>query len=474
MELPLLNFFAIFSLLALAGLEYSKFNIITPWPAFLISTCIFSLTGYYFVPLGLSTIGQANNERVVQMADTALLINLLGVVVSVAIFYLTTSFIARSISLKEVSGISDTTSKFLSFDNVSDRKCAYAYALISLGLALALFGIMTYAQNFPLLQEDITSARPFINEYPILRPVFNFAIFATGQISTFMMLIIVLKWRDLPKITIIPFLLLIVMVLLTGNRGPLVGIPGGLVLGLSVLWLQGRSWFKVSFFAFLGYQIFFILVGSITGLIRNGAFGIFSSELLFVNPFLLFFFFFYSAYTGNSFSDLRDFSWILANFDGDFYIGKTILAGLLGFLPSFLLPFRDEYLLGKVTNKILGIPTDTHFGVRASTFGEWYINFDWIGVVMLGAILGFGYALLQYKFSEFFSDVSTRETSVFALSVLYFIPGFLDAVHDTQSYSVFYTNAILLGFVYLCSQTRRDSITTLPQPVVEQSQETVL
>jgi hypothetical protein len=91
---------------------------------------------------------------------------------------------------------------------------------------------------------------------------------------------------------------------------------------------------------------------------------------------------------GNNFSDLRDFAWVRSYWDGTYYLGKTQLAGLLGFIPSFISPFRAEWNWGVVTTTITGLDPLVNPGLRAGIFGEMYFNFGLPGVMIAGLLYG--------------------------------------------------------------------------------------
>lgn len=91
---------------------------------------------------------------------------------------------------------------------------------------------------------------------------------------------------------------------------------------------------------------------------------------------------------GNNYSDLRDFAWVKSYWDGTYYLGKTQLAGLLGFIPSFISPFRTEWNWGVVTTTIAGLDPLVNPGLRAGVFGEMYFNFGLAGVLVAGFLYG--------------------------------------------------------------------------------------
>ena len=94
---------------------------------------------------------------------------------------------------------------------------------------------------------------------------------------------------------------------------------------------------------------------------------------------------------GSNLSDLRDFAWMLSGLHDQFYGGLTYLAGYLAFIPTFLLSFRYDMAIGRVSALLAGLDPSRHSGLRPPLFGELYVNFAIPGVVIGGA--GFGWVL---------------------------------------------------------------------------------
>ncbi len=90
----------------------------------------------------------------------------------------------------------------------------------------------------------------------------------------------------------------------------------------------------------------------------------------------------------NNFSDLRDFAWVDALWDHNFWMGKTYLAALTAFVPRFASEFRDAWGTGAATAITLGFDPHVHPGVRPGAFGESYFNFGLIGVLVVGLAIG--------------------------------------------------------------------------------------
>lgn len=92
---------------------------------------------------------------------------------------------------------------------------------------------------------------------------------------------------------------------------------------------------------------------------------------------------------GNNFSDLRDFAWFLSEWNGTLLWGKTYISGLFSFIPSGLWEFRAIWGIGKVTTTVTGLNGEFHGGLRITMFGESYINFGYIGLVIFSTTFGY-------------------------------------------------------------------------------------
>ncbi len=100
----------------------------------------------------------------------------------------------------------------------------------------------------------------------------------------------------------------------------------------------------------------------------------------------------YEIIHGNTyFANFRDSSWVLMSFEANrypFFHGKTILAGLLGFVPSGILPFRQQFAWGNITLEVVHYTDPLHFGLGQVLFADWYVNFGTLGVALEGLIIG--------------------------------------------------------------------------------------
>lgn len=141
------------------------------------------------------------------------------------------------------------------------------------------------------------------------------------------------------------------------------------------------------------------------------------------------------VFYGNGVSDLRDFAWGLSAWNGDFWLGKTYLAGLMGFVPRVLSSFREQWAIGVVTAQLAGFLPTEHAGIRLGIFGEAYMNFGLIGVLFLGFVNGF---TLRYADAEIKERVACGRDLVFAYAAT--IPyQITSAFYISTSLSLVYT-----------------------------------
>jgi oligosaccharide repeat unit polymerase len=92
---------------------------------------------------------------------------------------------------------------------------------------------------------------------------------------------------------------------------------------------------------------------------------------------------------GGNLTEQRDFAWVYSVWDHTYLYGKSYLAGLLGFVPSSLSDFRQEWSWGRVTARAVGLDPATFSGFRLPIVGEAYFNFSWPGVVVVAFYLGY-------------------------------------------------------------------------------------
>ena len=98
--------------------------------------------------------------------------------------------------------------------------------------------------------------------------------------------------------------------------------------------------------------------------------------------------FFQELLFGGHLTEQRDFAWVYSVWDHTFLWGKSIWAGLIGFVPSSMSDFRQEWGWGRYTARAAGFDPATFSGFRLPLFGEAYFNFSWPGIACVGFALG--------------------------------------------------------------------------------------
>ena len=97
------------------------------------------------------------------------------------------------------------------------------------------------------------------------------------------------------------------------------------------------------------------------------------------------------SFMNSFFVQIRDSSRLLYNFElkkERYVYGRTYIASAFGFIPTSIFPFKEKYNIGRITLKLFGLNPETSGGPRIGIIGESYINFGFIGVIILPCILG--------------------------------------------------------------------------------------
>lgn len=255
---------------------------------------------------------------------------------------------------------------------------AWSHSGLLWGTSLAVIGLFFFLSGAGLLGAEGMRHRAM--ESPVLRPIYNVAATILPLLIAIVLLVASEKGRAVLWTLAV---LLLLPALLTGSRG--VAFGGIMSFGLTVLGyhsLRGTLDLRRVARA-LPLAVVLLLVALYLADLRVGQY----------DPLLTLASTGYDLFYGNNFSDLRDFAWVLAYWDGDWLGGRTQLAGLMGFVPAILSPFRTSWSWGRVSTDIVGLGTrevdSAHPGLRPGAFGEIYLNFGLIGVVVGGLLLGF-------------------------------------------------------------------------------------
>jgi hypothetical protein len=167
---------------------------------------------------------------------------------------------------------------------------------------------------------------------------------------------------------------------------------------------------------------------------------------------------------GNNFSDLRDFAWVKSSWNGEYFLGKTQLAGLLAFIPSALSPFRAEWNWGVITTTLVGLDPTVTPGLRAGAFGEMYFNFGLPGVFLAGFLNGYLLRLVHNACLSAARTLPPYDARLWVLAGLVTLNLVGGLLNTAGFFSVYVTVAVLGGLQildYLVRGTRTGVATAL-------------
>ena len=259
------------------------------------------------------------------------------------------------------------------FEKILYTNICRGFALKILMVACIVFfllsGVLSFSAGMPF------NGRGWFLTNPAYRFIGNFFSSLYPLVFLYMGLRILTNKKKIYK-DIILLVLSFISGLCWGSRGVLFGS----LVSVLLYWLYLHK--NVSLKKIIFYGVVVIIGVMMMAELRSGeSLGSnFFTERLLLNIFY-----------GNSFSDCRDFAWMLTGFSNDMYrLGATYIAGITAFLPSSLFPFRHEYAVGIWSLELAGIadPTGEHPGLRGGMFFEIYLNFSIIGVMIWGTLYG--------------------------------------------------------------------------------------
>jgi oligosaccharide repeat unit polymerase len=185
-----------------------------------------------------------------------------------------------------------------------------------------------------------------------------------------------------------------------------------------------------------------LLVGLYLGNVRSGQYSL-SDFFTLLAALLLY---------GNNFSDLRDFAWVDALWNHQFWMGKTYLAAMMAFVPRFASEFRDTWGTGAATATTLGLDPHVHPGVRPGSFGESYFNFGLPGVIVVGLLIGMIWRRVDIDVKRALMPPQPSMRKAFASTMLLTVAGIVAISANSSGF--FVLGGIYL-FTWLCLQAQR-------------------
>lgn len=144
---------------------------------------------------------------------------------------------------------------------------------------------------------------------------------------------------------------------------------------------------------------------------------------------------------GNTFSDYRDFAWLMGVWDGNYLYGKTYLSAFISFIPSSLSEFREISNFGRISVNMIQGDVSVHPGLRPGLFGESYFNFGIFGVITIGVIWGY-----VNRYIDLFVNIYFKEKKAAYGCSLILAGGFANRLPVSAAFFEFY---ILLLLIFL-------------------------
>jgi hypothetical protein len=315
---------------------------------------------FAFSPINAITIGQENFLRYRPYVDWAFLISTTGLVM-LLLGYMAggrrnSEFIPLTLVLSGIRAWSQSV--FLQLSSI---------------FILLLFGLL-----FGLGLLGAEGARNIAQSNPALRPFYNIAhVVLPLTIALNLFVGIQRRRRLILGLAVVN----LALAALTGARA--VAFGGLLTFALTLLvYASARQRLRVrTALTLIPLGALFLLAVVYLGDVREGQYNILRT-IATLGLKLLY---------GNNFSDLRDFAWVRSYWDGEYFLGRTQLAGILSFIPSAISSYRAEWNWGVVTTTITGLDPLVTPGLRTGSFGEMYFNFGLPGVLVAG--FGYGYLI---------------------------------------------------------------------------------
>lgn len=282
------------------------------------------------------------------------------------------------------------------------------------------------------------NARGWFLTHPQYRFIGNFFSSVYPMITTYIGLRFLNGYRS--KIDIVMAAMLLLSGIFWGSRGMLF-YP---FLMSFIYWLYIHKEISLIKIVFVG---FIVVTGIIfMGIIRSGVdIGNASllSEMILANLFY-----------GNTFSDCRDFAWILSGFSYDDYkFGSTYISGLFSFLPSSMFEWRRDYAIGPLTLEYAGLNNldGEHPGLRGGLFFEIFLNFGEIGVLIWGWIIGY-LSKRADLWTRYYIDVKCDVVNAYTKTVPYILVSYLSltaGMFGLYVFVLYHLSSMLLNMIPL-------------------------
>lgn len=237
------------------------------------------------------------------------------------------------------------------------------FVIVSFSMLLVVLVILFIF--FQFMTGNIGDPRSFFMSHNKYRPVYNFII------SYFKIIVVLLGAFFIDKREKFSIFLLAVILCLGVALGTRSSLLDSICYVFFMFFMVSGK--KVNMWHAAVFAFFMVVAVLMLGALRSGHLDKILANLIY----------------GNTFSDTRDFAWILSYWDFDYVYGKTYLSGLISFIPSSVSDYREFWAISRYTNRFVGFDSLVHPGLRSGKFGEPFFNFGFIGVSFLGVVLGY-------------------------------------------------------------------------------------
>ncbi|MCF2649119.1 O-antigen polymerase [Niallia circulans] len=358
--------------------------------------------------------GSMNYHLYLEQINTAFVISLIGTA-----FFILGCYAASRVRIKN----SFFNSFTFAFNSYLKKTNLFLIFMVLLGIFILMYRFGFF--------ETFLSGRSFGMENETLRPIANLFY----SLCTFFIVIALTKYIQTKSLlTLLLASIGCFFSITSGTRG---GVLWTIVMFIFIYYnLYYDDKRKSNYLKLFTFGFIMLIVAIYIGDARNGQ----TNILLSISNA------FDKVFYGNNFSDLRDFSWVMAYWDQQLLYGRTMLSGFLSFIPSAIFPFREQWSLGYFTVSTVGYDPSVHAGLRPGIFGESFFNFGIFGVCIMGFIMGFMVnSISRYVQYSLYQEASKK------YAIIYVSSGYIlsDLMMNFMITAGFFKVYVVLGVIFL-------------------------
>jgi oligosaccharide repeat unit polymerase len=284
-----------------------------------------------------------------------------------------------------------------------------------------------YKQGF---FSDLFNGRSYAMGNIDARPIYNLFFSA---LSLYLLVCMAYIYRKKSKFIIFIAAISTFYALTSGTRGAI------MTAILTIIYVYYNINKKASYLKLVMVGLSLIILAIYLGDVRLGQYNLLISMSNAVNGIIF----------GNNFSDLRDFAWVYSDWNKHFLYGKTFFSGLMSFIPSSMLPWRQQWGLGVFTVETIGYDTSVHPGLRPGIFGESYFNFGILGVCVFGFLYGYAIKRIDNFVRKSIKNESDKNKLVVKVTTGYIVANMAFNFMITAGFFTVYVYLLILIFGYI-------------------------